>query len=155
MASSPRRWVNVSHMCINNVAIHDAIGASISMDANVIGSNSESDTFANHFLMSNQASAQVTFQTYDVYAVSQLADDIGSVVNASYTLNLGAGVPTASDKAVHWKVISNTACRGGGLVLTDVSIPGDHDTETICEIKGVFRSNGVNAPWKMVATNTP
>lgn len=154
MSSSPRRWVNVSGMCINGVAFHDAIGASISMEAGVIGSNSETDTFANHFLMSNNASANVTFRTFDVYAASQLTSSIGDVVNASYILNIGAGMLTSDTRAISYRITANTICpAGGGLVISGVTIPGEHDTESICEITGVFRSNGADAPWKMVTVS--
>lgn len=142
-----RRWVNVTGLCIDGVSFHDIIGASISVDCNVIGSNSESDTYDNHYIQSSQANATITFRSYDVSAAMQLLDSIGEVVDAEYVLTLGSGSSAGGTKGkdITFQALSDE--NDGGIVITRVSIPGEHDTESVCEVQATFRSNGQNVPW--------
>lgn len=147
--STSRRWVNVSGLEIGTVAFHDAIASSINLSAQPLGSNSQTDSYANHFVTAIQAGADVTFRTYDVFSVEEISGLVGDLVNVKWSLLKGKGVLSTETQCATMTFSSNATYNNGGMMITKITIPGEHDQETMCEITGVLRSNGASAPWKV------
>lgn len=145
MATTTRRWVNVTGLCIGSIAFHDLISASIDVNAQTLGSNSEDDVFANHFVTAIKAGGTVSFRTYDVYAAMQAAATIGTMQSVSWKLLPGMGVKTSEGAATY--TFSSSTGDDLGIMVTGVTIPGEHDSESQCEVSGVFRSDGKSKPW--------
>lgn len=147
--STSRRWVNVEAMCIAGVVFHDAIASTINLTSQTLGSNSETDSYGNHFVTAVQAGGDISFRTYDVSAVEEIAEMVGDLVGVEWTLLKGRGVLGTETQCSNMKFSSVASYHNGGMMIRTVTIPGEHDRETMCEINGVLRSDGIHPPWKI------
>jgi hypothetical protein len=79
--------MNCSDAYIDSVTINDALGGTVQVSTQLVGSNSEKDNWANHFLQGVQASNTMSFSTFDVAAAEYAITKIGAKVSFGFTLS--------------------------------------------------------------------
>lgn len=152
MASTAIRWMNLIDVIFTygttTIRLNDSMGGSMRTTSQMIGSNSENDDYANHFVQGMKIADEMSMRSYDIASAVRLKAKRGVVGAASMK------VPKASQSyggTVTNNVLINTStATGAGAMIQDVSITADKDGEAVAEISIIFRSAGGTASGMVV-----
>lgn len=133
MASTRRRWINVSGISIGGTSANDNVSVSFSSGSDKVGSSSENDNYDNHFLQAVQKADSVTCRFYDIAAAVAIRGFVGSVKKITMTVNAASQSSTATNYSV-------STTTSGGAMVSSVNISTDKDQEAVAEVELVFRS---------------
>lgn len=145
MASTTKRWMNPFGVCIGTsgascTSLNDVVSIDVTASASFIGSNSEDDLYANHFLQGVQRAQRATLRTYDIPGAVAMFGDIGKVKKfMAFRLPAASEAGTSTDIRFYTAV---SATSGGGVGIESIDIPGEHDAEAVATISLIFRTNG-------------
>lgn len=134
MASTARRWMNVSDLRISNISFNDAMGASVGSEAQPVGSNSEKDSHANRFLQGVQLSQSVAVRTHDLAGAKLLMNTkLGKGVGLTFKLCAATESSGLTDI---------TASATSPLCFVQsVSMPGEKDQLGMAEINLIMKTS--------------
>jgi len=115
-----------------------------------MGSGSETDRYANHFLQGTQIAKGATIRIKDLCAANIYRSMMGSITSWK------CYVPKASmgDTTTGFFFTSNTT-NGGGALIKTVKIDGAFNKEGEAEITLIFRSTGTASGVSMTSLRTP
>lgn len=138
MASTRSRFMGIKSLLItvdtDAMPVNDALASGITSDSQEIGSNSENDSHANHFLQAVELSDEVTLRTYDLTAAIWLKSKIGKIAQVSFT------IPHASEgsSTTDLYIATSTTCDSGAMIQSvNIDIPEEKEGEA--EITLIFR----------------
>jgi len=122
-------------LVIGGTSAQDNIGIQFESSSETVGSNSENDKYANHFLQGVQKADAATLRIFDLVAAKVYASYRGSIKSFScYIPKAAEGSATTG--------FTISATTSGGALVQEVSINVSKDKEGEAEIRLVFRSSG-------------
>jgi len=130
----------------DTMVVNDSIGGGVRMTSQVVGSNSENDDFANHFLQGIQLSDEMTIRTFDLAASIWLRSQRGKIAQVSMTIPHASEGSSTTDILLHTSVTSDS-----GALIQSVTFDNSKDKEGEAEISLIFRckSSGMNGGLTM------
>lgn len=135
--STRSRWMNCTGLTIGGHAARDNMGIQFGSSSDTVGSNSENDKYANHFLQGVQKSDNASIRIFDLCAATYYASLRGDITTFS------CFIPKASaGSATTGFTLSSWTTNGGGALIQEVSIDASKDKEGEAQISLIFRSPG-------------
>jgi len=138
MGSTRNRFIGIKDLLISvlteEMTVNDSLAAGITSDSQEIGSNSENDSHANHFLQAVELSDEVVLRTYDLAAAIWLETQIGKIAQVSFTLPHASEGSSSTD--LH--IATSITCDSGAMIQSvNMDIPEEKEGEA--EITLIFR----------------
>jgi len=140
--------MHVSGCTIGSISLNDVSDIQFSASASVIGSSTEEDSFANHFLQAVEKSRSVTISSFDMAGLEAIMNTYqGSKTTFSIT------VPVASEASgtTTGMTFSDTTTTPACLVVS-VDMGSSHNTEATGSVQLEFSSNGSLSGMSVAAT---
>lgn len=145
MSSTSKRWMNPSGATINSVRVNDIMNVNAGAESSFVGSNSETDSVANHFLQAVQKTGRLEFSSYDMIAAGALFSLVGNSLTA-WAVNMQA----ASDAGTSTDYVFEAATCAT-VKLQSINVGSGHEEEGQASFSFAFKSNGTTFPLRMRA----
>lgn len=135
MASTRRRWMNPTGIKIGGVSAQDNLNFQMESSSESIGSSSENDKYANHFLQAVEKGDSASLRIFDMTAAYSYLAMVGSVKSFE------CYIPKASEgSATTGYKVESTLTDSMGAMVNSVTMSGGHNQLWEAEVTLTFRT---------------
>ena len=147
--STRSRYYRVKGFTLDGHTANDNVSLQFTGTSTPMGSSSETDKHANHFLQGTQIAEGATIRIKDMCAAAVYRSKRGSIVSFSCTVPK-ATMGSATTDITFTSVTSN----GGGALVKTVKMDGAFNKEGEAEITLIFRSIGTDSGMDLAPEKT-
>ncbi len=137
--STDSRWLGIKDLEFkidgDTITVTDGIASDIGRGSQSIGSSSETDDFANHFIQGVEIADSFSFSTYDLTGARALAQKRGKTGTISLTIPQAAESTLTVDY-----IVENATC--GLAMVQNVSFSIGRNEQLVAQVAMIFKSNG-------------